>query len=960
VKRQTPLLRWIGACLGAVGLLLSGARDSAAGAFIFAGESNGVNTVTHPTGYFGSGGTLQVSVCIRPSSPNASQMEIPVQNAIHAWNTRAPVTGNVKLGGSNDIPANLVDFESTVAHELGHCIGLAHPNLATESGLTGDNRNYTKSTDGSNNQFDINDGADNVIGSSDDVRGDDVNLHFFRKSDNNPFGIASTVDSTTYSRLLSDLPQGQSFATNADRTVAALLGVPNTEAVMQQGAFIDEDQRQLGHDDVATLLYGMAGLDEIAGNGDDYTLELTYAGLSPNCDIVLAFDNGETGFAVCQVSGLSIGGTDHFRITSAESFFNTGFNWYFNQTPALCGNGSLDGGEECDDGNAANGDCCSSLCEFETAGSACEDGDLCTEGDVCNGAGVCNAGGPRDCDDGVFCNGSETCDSGLGCQAGTPVDCSDGVGCTVDACDAGTDACTNTPDDGACQNGQFCDGDETCDPVLDCQPGPDPCAPFGCDEGLDVCGCGTDADCDDAVFCNGAEACVGGFCAPGAPVDCDDGVGCTVDACDAGTDACTNTPDAVACQNGQFCDGQEVCDLLLGCMAGAPVDCDDGVACSVDSCNEASDACDHVPDDAQCDDGLFCTGSETCDAVLDCQPGGDPCPGLVCDEVGDRCETPPEVVFADVQTGGSADASSVSTSAAVTAVAGDLYLAVITYKPDSAVSSVTGLGLSWSLVGAQCSGRSQTGLQVWQALGTPSGSGVVTASLTSSPQNSLIAVARYTNVQSNPVASVVSGNTNGPGSSCEDGSDSDSYSFDLTTTQANARVVGAVARRLKSHTPGSGYEERVDSQFGTGGSAAGLALEDRTVTTPGTVAIDGSLSSNTDWAVVGLELLPAQCQIDGDCDDGLTCNGVETCSAGSCLAGEPVVCVDADPCTIDACDEALGCSYTPIEGCAQPVPAGSPTSWTLTALVLLGAGLWLLGRRPTTGMRRSRTSAGST
>ena len=38
-------------------------------------------------------------------------------------------------------------------------------------------------------------------------------------------------------------------------------------------------------------------------------------------------------------------------------------------TPGLCGNGNVDPGEQCDDGNTANGDCCSSTCHFEPAGS---------------------------------------------------------------------------------------------------------------------------------------------------------------------------------------------------------------------------------------------------------------------------------------------------------------------------------------------------------------------------------------------------------------------------------------------------------------------------------------------------------------------------------------------------------------------------------------------------------------
>jgi len=44
---------------------------------------------------------------------------------------------------------------------------------------------------------------------------------------------------------------------------------------------------------------------------------------------------------------------------------------------------------------------------------------------------------------------------------------------------------------------------------------------------------------------------------------------------------------------------------------------------------------------ADCDDGLFCNGAESCDLALGCQAGADPCPGQSCDEAGDFCFTTP-------------------------------------------------------------------------------------------------------------------------------------------------------------------------------------------------------------------------------------------------------------------------------------------------------------------------------
>jgi hypothetical protein len=304
-------------------------------AYIFAGEANGVDVVTHPIGYTGTGGVLVVSVGIDPTSANAASMVISTQNVISTWNGLVPTTGNLILGAANNIPSGQVDFESVLLHEMGHSLGLSHVNAATESGLAGADRNYTKATDGANNVFDLNDGADNVRGSADDIRGDDVNLNYFRTSNNNPFTIASTVDSTTYSRDTANLPGSDTFSTNPDRSVATLLGVPNTEAAMQQGSFFDEDQRALGHDDVAGIRYASSGLDEIAGTADDYILMLTYAGLTTSANIIIDFDNTQTGFAVSQSGGAFIGASDHVRITTNEIFFNTGFSWFFNDTLAV-------------------------------------------------------------------------------------------------------------------------------------------------------------------------------------------------------------------------------------------------------------------------------------------------------------------------------------------------------------------------------------------------------------------------------------------------------------------------------------------------------------------------------------------------------------------------------------------------------------------------------------------------
>ena len=199
-----------------------------------------------------------------------------------------------------------------------------------------------------------------------------------------------------------------------------------------------------------------------------------------------------------------------------------------------------------------------------------------------------------ECDDGQFCNGPETCDANGLCQPATPVDCDDGLSCTVDSCNEGTDSCDNTPDDSSCGNGQFCDGTERCDPVQGCQ--------------------------------------------PGMAIDCNDGVGCTDDSCNEGTDSCDNVPNESLCDNGLHCDGAETCDHVQDCQPGVAVNCSDGVGCTVDACNETTDSCDNIPNDSLCANDSWCDGSETCDPVQDCQPGDARCIDQAhCDDVRDEC-----------------------------------------------------------------------------------------------------------------------------------------------------------------------------------------------------------------------------------------------------------------------------------------------------------------------------------
>ncbi len=215
------------------------------------------------------------------------------------------------------------------------------------------------------------------------------------------------------------------------------------------------------------------------------------------------------------------------------------------------------------------------------------------------------------------------------------------------------------------------------------------------------------------------------------------------------------------------------------------------------------------------------------------------------------------VTFEEIQSGGSSGTIAVATSGNLIGVGGDLYLAAISSKPYKEVVDVSGLGLNWTLVRNQCAGRHQTGVEIWMALGVPSGNGSVTATFSGEIKNAVISVSRYSGADaSSPVGNVISGNTFGIDGLCSGGSDTDSYSFDLTTTVNGSVVYSAVAMRNKNHTPGVGYTERSEFMQGSGGSAASVAVEEQTVDSPTTVLLNGLFNDKVDWAVVGIEIMP--------------------------------------------------------------------------------------------------------
>ena len=108
----------------------------------------------------------------------------------------------------------------------------------------------------------------------------------------------------------------------------------------------------------------------------------------------------------------------------------------FTANRVLCGNGVLDPGESCDDGNRRDGDCCSASCVAAAVGSSCaDDGQGCTA-DVCDDELTCThhvaPAGTLCRTTTQGCNGDSQCDGTS--PACPPLPDSDGDG-IPDGCD---------------------------------------------------------------------------------------------------------------------------------------------------------------------------------------------------------------------------------------------------------------------------------------------------------------------------------------------------------------------------------------------------------------------------------------------------------------------------------------------------------------------------------------------
>jgi len=349
--------------------------------------------------------------------------------------------------------------------------------------------------------------------------------------------------------------------------------------------------------------------------------------------------------------------------------------------------------------------------------------------------------------------------------------------------------------------------------------------------------------------------------------DCNDTNACTTDVCV--DKLCTFTP-------------------IVGCTpCDIDEDCDDSDSCTVDTC-APDGACQHVPqtDGAPCDDGLGCTSPDTCSAGTCAGPVN--CPGGgQCDASGACGVLQEALTFQDGVNGysGTHDTFLRQSDPDVPQGADVLFR---WDTEDPAPNQLIGLLRFADIIG---DGERQV----------QPGSTILSAALVVTIEDPSQAPAGTIHVALvDWDEATATWNNYGGDAGVQD---------DEWGTQRGEAPIGPGAFTL---------DVTADLQAWLTAPAANHGWIFRPQSWDGIRASSSESATIANRPLLRVTFQPpvAGCTADAECDDGLACNGTETCHPLShrCQAGAAMACDDGVPCTADACNEGSDlCEHTPAD-----------------------------------------------
>lgn len=546
---------------------------------------------------------------------------------------------------------------------------------------------------------------------------------------------------------------------------------------------------------------------------------------------------------------------------------------------------------------------------------------------------------------------ASSCDAGPGkvkaveCRVDGDCDGSDLGICDVAVCVENRCELDSRPDGHRCDDSDPLTGKDACVSGIcagiakECEDDLGPCLTAVHDPVTDECivePVDDGSPCDDADACTQADSCQAGECVGAEPITCAATDDCHVAGeCDPESGACVDVsaPDGTACDDAQACTSNDSC--TDGACGGEAVLCDDGLGCSVDSCDEASGACASDMSqcscvvDQDCSDGNACNGSEICDpasklcrlgAPIVCGASGDACLSLVCVPETGVCVPEP------VQNGTACDDASACTGT-------DTCQSGVCVGSDAvvctALSQCHAVGVCDGSTGhcsnpekpnnTNCSdGDACTATDKCQA-GSCVGSGQVSCQASDQCHDAGVCNAK-TGACSNP--NKQDGVTCNDGSACTNG---DACQSGACTPSAQVTCAALDAcHSVGTCNPGTGLCSNPSKADGTTCNdgqtcttndkcTAGKCGGNATVCNDSVACTVDSCSEQLGGCTVNSSA--CACKTSADCNDNNPCNGVEQCNLQTlqCVPGTSVNCsAFSDTCNVGVCDVATGgCMASP-------------------------------------------------